>query len=80
MYYHVYPTDLPHLKNRIEKRHRVKIREQLIVAYNAQDRELTQKLLDELQDHDESYVNRPYNKTAVELFKNQVARNRVFAK
>jgi hypothetical protein len=50
------------------------------VAYNSQDRELTQNLLDELQDHDESYVNRPYNKTAVELFKNQVARNRVFAK
>ena len=56
------------------------MREQLIVAYNSQDKELTQKLLDELQDHDESYVNRPYNKAAVEMFKNQVARNRAFAK
>lgn len=55
------------------------MREQLIVAYNSQDKELTQKLLDELQDHDESYVNRPYNKAAVEMFKNQVQRNRAFA-
>lgn len=75
----MYPTDLAHLKNIIEKRHRVRLREQLIVAYNSHDKENTQKLLDELQDHDESYINRPYDKSGVELFKQQVMRNRAFA-
>lgn len=79
VYYDVYPTDLPHLLVKIEKRHRLHLREQLAIAYNSQDKDLTQQLFDQLQDNDESYINRPYNKDAMEMFKNQVQRNRAFA-
>lgn len=73
------PTDLPNLLNRIEKRRRADRRTELIIAYNSHDKDLTQQLLDQWADHDEGYVSRPYDKGAMEMFKNTVESNRASA-
>lgn len=72
----MYPTELGNLRDRIEKRQRANYRVQLIITHNAQDQEATQKLLDQWADPDTSYLNKSYNASSVELFKQQVQRNR----
>jgi hypothetical protein len=76
----VLPTDLPNLTNRIAKRKRAEYRMQLKIATAAQAEESANALWSELEDRDESYINKPYNKASVDLFKNQVLRNRSFSK
>lgn len=53
---------------------------QLKIATAAQAEESANALWSELEDRDESYINKPYNKASVDLFKNQVLRNRSFSK
>lgn len=53
---------------------------QLQIAVSAQAEESATKLWEDLQDHDESYLHRAYNKGSVELFKQTVQRNRSFSK
>jgi len=76
----VLPTDLPNLTSRIAKRKRADYRMQLKIATASQAEESANALWSELEDHDEGYVNKPYNKASMDLFKNQVLRNRSFSK
>lgn len=53
---------------------------QLKIAVSAQAEESATSLWSELEDHDETYINRPYNKAGMDVFKAQVLRNRSFSK
>ena len=53
---------------------------QLQIASAAQAEESANALWAKLEDHDEGYVNKPYDKGAMDMFKNTVLRNRAFAK